>query len=148
MAQYQDALNKSASLNKLRQDLTTKFNSISVEDKDRLDKMIPDSVDNIRLILDIDSIARVHGMRILGTKIIQGPSADERNNPTIVDTKPYSSMGLSFSVTSSYDNFLNFLNDLEHSLRIVDITGIQIQPQRTGVYSFSVNLKTYWLKPR
>jgi Tfp pilus assembly protein PilO len=62
------------------------------------------------------------------------------------DNSKYGTVGISFSVTASYDNFQNFLTDLEKSLRLVEITDLSVNGNNTGLYDFSVGLKTYWLK--
>ncbi|MDD5357102.1 MAG: type 4a pilus biogenesis protein PilO [Candidatus Pacebacteria bacterium] len=148
LAQYDEALGKSKDLANRRIELSEKYKSITDEDRVRLSKMLPNAVDNVRLILDINSIANLHGMKIRNTKINQGPSAADKNNSVIVDERKYDSIGLGFTVTSSYNEFFNFLNDLEHSLRITDIVGLTIRPQKIGVYDFSIDLKTYWLKAK
>ncbi|MDD4989013.1 MAG: type 4a pilus biogenesis protein PilO [Candidatus Pacebacteria bacterium] len=146
LAQYDEALGKSKDLTNRRIELSNKYKSITDEDRVRLSKLLPNAVDNVRLILDIDSIAKLHGMKIRNTRIDQGSSADQANNPAIVDERKYGSIGLGFSVTSSYNDFVNFLNDLEHSLRITDIVSLSLRPQKVGVYDFAIDLKTYWLK--
>ncbi len=148
LAQYDEALGKSKDLTNRRIDLSNKYKSITDEDRTRLSKMLPNAVDNVRLILDIDSIAKRHGMKIRNTKINQDPSLEEKNNPLITDERTYGSIGLSFAVSSSYNEFINFLNDLEHSLRITDIVSLTLVPQKNGMYDFSIDLKTYWLKSK
>ena len=108
--------------------------------------MLPTAVDNIRLILDISTIAGLHGMKLKNIKISSGPSSDEKNNPLVVDERKYGTIGIGFSVTSSYNEFLNFLNDLEHNLRVTDIVSLNIRPNKMGIYDFTLDLKTYWMK--
>ena len=59
----------------------------------------------------------------------------------------YDSLILSFSVTGSYDTFRAFVESLEQSLRLVDIQSISFSATDTGVYDYSIAVKTYWLKP-
>lgn len=146
LAQYTEALGKSKRLRDIRDTLDTKYKSISDTDLDRINKALPDSVDNVRLILDIDSIAGRHGMKIQNIKLSDTPAAAPQTASVLANTSKYGTMSLGFSVDSSYDNFINFLNDLEHSLRIVDITSLSVKPEKTGVYGFDISLNTYWLK--
>ena len=131
---YNEALNNSITLENQKDTLTKKENTIDPEDMARLQKLLPDNVDNIRLILEIGEIARPYGMTLedvkydaskkdnqtpTGTQVIKNATTDQsaiNNN--------YGSMELSFSVAGSYDNFLKFTHDLESNLRIVDITSI------------------------
>ncbi len=59
---YNQALENSANLQKERDRLTTKYNSFSVEDITKLEKMLPNSVDNIQLILEIQEEAAKRGI--------------------------------------------------------------------------------------
>ena len=56
------------------------------------------------------------------------------------------SVELGFTVSASYENFLAFLHDLEHSLRVVDIENLtfQVQPEGT-INDYQFNIRTYWL---
>ncbi len=147
LAQYTEALGKSKRLRDIRDALDTKYKSISDNDLTRISKALPDSVDNVRLILDIDSIANRHGMKIQNIKLNDTSAPTTSQTPSLVgDERKYGTINLGFSVSSSYDNFVNFLNDLEHSLRIVDVTDLAIKPTKTGFYTFDVGLNTYWLK--
>jgi hypothetical protein len=58
----------------------------------------------------------------------------------------YNSFLLSFAVTTSYENFLLFIQDLETSLRLVDVVNISFSESITNEYEFEVNVRTYWLE--
>ena len=47
IAQYDEALQKAAQLDQLKQDLLSKYNSFNPEDIDRLQLLLPDHADNI-----------------------------------------------------------------------------------------------------
>lgn len=59
---YEQALQNSANLQKERDRLTTKLNSFSPDDMAKLEKMLPDTVDNIKLILEIQEQASNQGI--------------------------------------------------------------------------------------
>lgn len=59
---YNQALENSANLQKERDRLTTKYNSFAAEDVTKLEKMLPNSVDNIQLILEIQEEAAKRGI--------------------------------------------------------------------------------------
>jgi hypothetical protein len=64
-----------------------------------------------------------------------------------IPTPVLDTVNVSFNVTSSYQQFIDLLRDLEANLRIMDVThlgvGVGTAP---GSYDFSVELKTYWLR--
>ncbi|MBU3669084.1 MAG: hypothetical protein FGM57_03970 [Candidatus Taylorbacteria bacterium] len=147
MAEYQkivEANNKATTLRAVRQKLSEDRNKISEADVDKLSKMLPDSVENVGLIIDIDNIASKYGMRIRNTKINEsGARSAAAVGP---DARKYGTISLSFSVTSSYENFIVFLKDLESSVRLVDLTSLTFSSAKEGRYDFNVTLQTYWLK--
>lgn len=140
---YNLALDKSKELGLERDRLLVKFNEMPKADKDKLLKLLPDNIDNIRLIIDIDNMAKAYGMRIRNFK------AEVANQKETLgkDLTPYGTLTLSFSTTASYNFFLTFMKDLEHSLRIMDVTSIVFNSSDTNqLYDYNVTLKTYWLK--
>ena len=147
-----------------RDALVLNLNTIQSRDKARIAKLIPDSIDNVRLIVDInDGITSQYNVAI---KNIRFEKSQEDKNaqstqssagsvvkvgvkdaPNVVSGEDYNSVTLNFSITASYGNFLKILRDLESSLRIVDITSISFKSTDVGdVYQYDIGIKTNWLK--
>ena len=144
-AQYDKALTQSKLLLAQRDTLKKKYDEIPQESLDRLKKLAPDSVDNVRLIIDINGIAARRGMTIRNIKIQSGNAG--KQGAIGPDNNPYGSIILSFSVSAPYDSFRGFLQDLEKSLRIVDITSLGFTASDKGdVYDYNLALRTYWLR--
>jgi Tfp pilus assembly protein PilO len=143
---YNQALNRSRELLNVRDQLVSRFNAFPQSNLSRLEKLIPDHVDNVRLILDLDAIAIKYGMRVRNVSISSDQTRVERGALGSGD-KPYESVILSFSVSGSYDTFRQFLTDLEHSLRLVDVVGLSFTSNEVGIYNYTLSVKTYWLKP-
>src|SRR3989338_2376148 len=61
---YNEALNKSQELRKTRDELLARRNTFDEEDIQKLHQILPDSVDNIRLIIDINNIAARRGLSL------------------------------------------------------------------------------------
>lgn len=149
-AQYQDVLDKSTELLKQRKALQDKYSSFAEGDVERLKKLLPDTVDNVRLIIDIDEIAKRYGLtiknvRLDDSKVDKSGAKNSLNTITAGEAK-YGTIPMGFAVSADYNTFLSFLEDLEGSLRIVDVTNIGLKPGANNIYSFDVSLKTYWLK--
>src|SRR5258708_7571843 len=68
IASYSDALANSKALQSQRDALTAKYNAINPDDLAKLQKLLPDNVDNIRLILEIEQIASPYGMALTNVK--------------------------------------------------------------------------------
>jgi Tfp pilus assembly protein PilO len=66
----------------------------------------------------------------------------------------YGTWNLEFSTTGTYNNFLNFMKDLENNLRIVDISSISFSSNASSgvgsvasnIYTYDFKIKTYWLE--
>lgn len=142
-----DALNKAKQLSDIRNRLTEKYNKISPVDLDRIKKMLPDGVENIGLIIELNNIANSKGLELLNPAISGGgPTTSTTGGGS--DTKKYGSITMSFSVTTTYDKFIDFLQELENSLRLVDVTNLTFSApgDRDGAATFNVTFQTYWLK--
>lgn len=149
-------------LREKREDLRQKYNQISDDEKLELQKMLPDTVDNVRLIIDISNIAEKYGIIIQDIQV--APEEDSEENVQVInsdfesttsgstinypDTSKIGIISFSFSVVAQYDVFLDFLKDLEEALRIVDVRSITIDrvDDQSIFYNYSVKLDTYWLK--
>jgi Tfp pilus assembly protein PilO len=147
--QYDQALTNSKALQAERDKFREKYNnmpeggSMANPGKAELAKALPDNIDNVRLLIDLDDMAKTYGMRIRNFRA----DVSDQKQTIGVDQTPYGTLTLSFSTTAAYNTFLAFIRDLEHSLRIMDVSSIQFSASDTNqLYDYSVTLKTYWLK--
>ncbi len=144
--QYLIAINNSNELISARDKVLATYNTLTVEQKANLNKMLPDNIDNVRLMIDMNNIASRHGVVLQGLSTsADGAAAAAANGTANAGSAKINPVTVSFGFTSSYPNFLSFLKDLESSLRILDITHMSVTANDTGTYSYSIQLKTYWL---
>ena len=168
VASYNDALDNSKMLENERDKLTAKYNTIDPNNLTKLQKLLPGSVDNIRLILEIEQIALPYGMTLTGVKYnatdtsattntLAAPAVVQRSGVAEPVPKNYGIFDLEFSTSGTYNNFINFIKDLESNLRIVDISSISFSSDTTSssansktispeIYKYNFHIKTYWLK--
>ena len=144
---YNDALNKSQELKSVRDTLLSKYNTFSSDDNQKLSELLPDNVDNIRLVIDINNIASRHNLAVKNLNI-----GDTKSSKTVASAAAVGAAGsavgsvdLGFTVSSDYDGFLAFLFDLEHSLRLIDIEKITFTETLTGINDYNLTIQTYWL---
>lgn len=146
--EFNEALNKSKELRQFRDSLLEQYNSFSQEDLVKLKKLLPDTVDNVRLIMDIDSIASEYGITIQSIKV-DAPQTESKGEIAVVsNSKPYDFVTLSFSMNASYEDFISFVTDIKDSLRLVDIKDIEFDVSETGsgLNKYNITIRTYWLK--
>lgn len=157
---YNIALSNSTELQRTRDSLIDTYKGVKQEDRDRLAHLLPSTIGNIELILEIEKIANLHGMPIgdikFDTKNLEDTSTTSNTNNNIIvaqaDPKsnlPYGVFPMEFIIEGRYDTFIDFLKDLEHNLRLVDIKSISFSVPTTGdpnIFSYTLKVETYWLK--
>ena len=163
--QYTKAIKTSDTLIKERDKVLEDYKNISQDDRDRLEKMLPSTVDNIRLVIDLNSIAVAHGFALKGVtanastaKNGSGPTAPSAPLAPVpvgankarplkkIASSVLDTVNISFSVSAPYIEFQQFMKDLEANLRIMDLTHLTVAANDTGTYDYSVQLTTYWLR--
>lgn len=151
-AQYAAAIANAQKLIQIRDSVLAQYNSISDTDKARLDEIVPNNVDNVRLMIDVSGIAARHGLTAAGittsadTENPAGSQSQSSNSGVSSQPAGLATVSVSFTVSTTYQNFLAFLGDIERSLRILDVTSITLTPASNGIYTYGVTLDTYWLK--
>lgn len=145
--------------------------SITEEDMDKIKRMVPDNIENVKLIINFDSMLQ-DLIKSKGTaNIYKKANADSSEefsveNPTISKSSALtegvpdaSQLGVAdftFAVSLTYRDFLDFLKRIETSSRIFDIESITFSSPDSKdvknpddiVYNFNISLKTYWLKSK
>lgn len=146
-------------------------NNITAEDVLKMNTMLPNNVENVKLIIDFDKILQSmieergtlrlyksnevtetgsKKISIENPKITTGSAAETGYDSTRLGT-----INFSFAVTLTYADFIEFLQRIEHSTRILDVESISFsapanQPENLSgsepIYTFNIVLKTYWLK--
>lgn len=132
-------------LKEVRDGLLKTAQGFAKDDLDRLVKMLPDNVDNVKLIIDMNNLARGSGMNIRSAKIKTNEGASGKD--VIAESgQKKGAVTLSFGVSGPYSNFQDFLGRLAKSLRLVDVTAISFGSNEKNFYDYSVDIQTYWLK--
>lgn len=164
IAGYDEALSRAAELQQLKQSLLSRFNTMDPRNVERLEKLLPDHVDNVRLVLNLDNLASRHGLAL--ENVVIGNPSSQVNTQTVVGAigagrQKYDSLTLKFSTTGTYTDFVQFLQDLESDLRVVDVVSLSLErggsaslrrpfsdpsAPAEAVFRFDISIRTYWLK--
>lgn len=172
VATYNAALSNSTDLQKTRDGLVGQYKEIKETDRDRLVRLLPSTINNIELILEIEKIANLHGMPVGDIKfdstniVTNKDDSNKSETVAVAESNPsdYLSYGIfpvEFTIEGRYDTFISFLKDLENNLRLVDVKSISFSvPASSGssevatgankidpsIYRYSLKIETYWLK--
>jgi Tfp pilus assembly protein PilO len=156
---YNIALDNSTNLQKTQDSLIETYKNISKEDKDKLAHFLPNTVNNINFILEIEQIANNNNIQVknikFDTKDLDSKDTTVAKNADSAKKKTSSNYGtfpVEFSIDTTYPMFLKFLKDLESNLRLIDVQSISFKTTETsnkvndGVLNFNLRVQTYWLK--
>ncbi|VAW33188.1 hypothetical protein MNBD_CPR01-523 [hydrothermal vent metagenome] len=113
---------------------------------------LPKSTNTVQLVFDLSSLASRSGFLITNFNV-SIPTQYKSGNvkSTVSGGNPYRIVDINISGAGSYRAFRQFLNSVEHSLRIIDVTQLSVRnsnskgAQIKGVYSYQATLQTYWL---
>jgi Tfp pilus assembly protein PilO len=124
--------------------LEQKFKTITPEQTAVLDKALPSNINNVRLILELERIARDSEMTFKDVKVtLEDKTQEERKENRT--TRPVT---VELTVVGTYEQYLNYLASLEKSLRILSLKKVDFNiPKNQSTsdqHEFSLQLETYW----
>lgn len=150
-SQYQTALANIQSIGDLRDSLESSYNNLPQDQVARLEKVIPQNFNVVKVAADLDGMAARHGMSVRNVKVTDAVN-DTRATVQAGPALPYKSSTFSFSVSGTYPNFVAFLRDIEHNLELVDVRSVSLRssPSANGsisnVFQFDIAVETYWIQ--
>ncbi len=122
------------------------YNSISQDNVDRINKMVPSGSESMKLVVQIDDMMRKSGLTLLSID-----SKDTINNKPVSigkknESKTAGSVFLSMKAKGSYESFHSFVEKLEKNLRLADVNSVKINPAGQDDYFFFIEAVSYWRK--
>lgn len=150
--EYKEALENATTFNQELQRLLSVANSYSSSELRLLERYLPDRVDVIAVMRDIETIVKNNKMALTG--LSSELSGTEAYNPTNVpqgqansDTKENSLYVQQFVVETAgtYDQFKLLLQDFERNAYPLEVVRIGFIPGEGTLYTFSIVLETYAL---
>ncbi|MES3005226.1 MAG: hypothetical protein V4690_03945 [Patescibacteria group bacterium] len=152
-SQYDTVLVSSIELKNKRDEVNGEFRTISNENVDRLNKMIPDNFNPVLFANELSFMASKYGMLVRDFRVGEAQIDVREAIINQIEIQPYRTFTVSFSMTGQYSQFESFLRDAEVSLRLIDIVGLQLRSvggQGGGsvgnTYEYSLEVKTYSLR--
>ena len=167
---YDTALTAATQFTQNEQNLLVKSQAISASDLSKLQWYMPDSVDKIHFIDGLNHLASSYGVVLSSFAITDGTGnttqssvgsttasavpttqASTTSSGATAAPAPQQSSGatnsldIALSATGTYDAFQSFLTAVEESAPLLDVTQLTLRASSTGVYTYSMNIRTYWL---
>jgi len=152
-AQYDEAIERAKELEQLRGQLSKTLESFSDADLEKLEHFLPKNIDTVRIVLDVDGIAdrnsiRLNNLRVTDTGLTAKPNANAtRGVAAQAGKQNYNTVEVSFNFSTSYSHGVDFIEDLQRSLRLLDTASITVKPdgENSNNYNFDMKMQTYWI---
>ncbi len=142
VSQYDATLDKVAQLQQIRDDLLSTYNSIQSRQLDRLNKMLPDAVDTVKFLIELDEVAASHGMSVQDISFNKTPNSQSGESG---NSGQYNTIEAVFNVSGPYEDMLSFMRDIERSARLIDLQNVNVSTnQDGGENQYQFTLQTYW----
>jgi Tfp pilus assembly protein PilO len=143
----EEALSAAKQYTQQQNELASARAAIHTEDLSRLTTFLPDSVDNVGLILDLNALAARSGLSLSNVDVTtdSNTTIQESSDPLGTPVSPISSVDLSLSAVGTYTALQNFLQDIERSQRLLDVRDLVVKGSGTGVYVYQMTVRLYWL---
>ena len=151
IADDEKALAAAKEYKKKQNELASASKAIDPENIDRLSVFLPDSVDNVGLILDINALAARSGLSLANIDVAANEKGSADAVPSsgalqVTHANPVGSIDLSLSAIGTYSALQAFLVGVEKSARLLDVRNITVKGSDTGVYNYQMTIRLYWLR--
>lgn len=147
IASDNQTLDAAAEYTKKQNTLATERAAINPENLDRLSVFLPDSVDNVRLIVDLNALAARSGLALANIDVNKDDSSTVAPGALpAVQVDPIGSVSLSLSATGTFNALQAFLEGIENSARLLDVQDIVVKSSETGVYNYEMKTRLYWIR--
>jgi len=151
--EYREALDNAAAFNQELTRLVNQVDSFPTTQRRDLERYLPEQVDSVAVMRDIETIVANNGMALNGLTAAeeaslpyfvpaqgqpQGEETDDALTATVFTT----------SVLGTYESFKSLLRDFERNAYPLEVVGITFTPdEESSVYTFTLEIETYAFAP-
>lgn len=148
---YESALAAAKRFTQKEADLAQQRAAIDPQNLARLEAFLPDGVNNVQLILDLDGLAARSGMTLSNfnidtNSVSNGIAPSDPTALALQSGNPVDSLQLSVEATGTYSEFRAFLAGIEQSLRPLDVVNVKVTSDaKANTYKYTLTMRIYWL---
>jgi hypothetical protein len=136
--------------------LASKRDAIDPTDIALLTTFLPDSVDNVGLILDLNALAARSQLALSNVDVVSGEANGSGASAGAAGAQvgalpsgvvnPVGSVDVSLAAVGTFSALQEFLVGVEKSARLLDVRDLTVKGSDTGVYNYQMTLRIYWLR--
>ena len=144
---YEKIVENAKILEEKRDELILKQESFTQSQLNRLEQLLPSQPDTVKLILELDQLAKNQGVLLQNVRIEQVQEEASRNSRNTTTNTDIGKFILNFTVTGTYPGYVLFLESIEKNLRIMNVQKTSfVAPNDRANYQFQTSVETYWVK--
>lgn len=147
-AEIDRVLNRVKEIKEKRDAVFLDYNSISLEEIEKLNKILPETINSVVILNDLSTLAAQYGLTIKDYKVdnftIENNAVSEGET-----VEPYKETKLTLKLIGSYNQFVTFISKVESSLRLMDIVHLGIKQGGGGpanLLEYTLEVNVYSLK--
>ncbi len=149
-SQYAEAANKAQELNAALAEKLTAKRSNSSENLERLNALVPESIDEVTVLADLNQLARTHNMLFGNINVEDGDLTEIDVDPKKaisqkINYQDITTASINFSLIGTYEQFKAFLADVERSLVMMEVTKIDFMAGEGALQQFEVTVNLFAL---
>lgn len=137
--------------NKLASKLDIKTSRTAAQNE-QLDKLVPEKVDDTKLLVDLETLSQSHNLLFGNIDVSKSDiglkqSSNNSGNTGAVnlESNNLSTVDISFDVIGTYDQFKQFILDLERSNTLFEVVELSFDSSDTPYQQFSLTVRVYTL---
>lgn len=166
--QYAEAVNRASELQQRIAELRSQQSAIALSDLERLEAFLPDRINEVALLIDLDALATNSNLSLSEISVEKPEEEDSDaaaqalptdaetdssfepvpefgNTPNSALSGQYTTLDISFTVTGTYNDFREFLSNLEQSLVLMEVVKINFSDTEGDLVPFDLTIRFYSL---
>lgn len=145
--EYEKIVQNAKTLEEKRDQLIAKHQSFTPAQLERLERLLPSHPDNVKLILELDELAKNQGVSLQNVRIEQVEESSSRTRTANSADAELGKFILHFAINGTYPGYVQFLESVEKNLRIMNVQKTSfVAPSDRTTYQFQTSVETYWVK--
>jgi acetolactate synthase small subunit len=132
-------------------ELKQKYTEMTDHEKpkvERLNTLVPSSIDEIKILTDLAEMAGRHNM-LFGNVSVSNNEIEKKDDTDAfaVAFKDLESTDLQFSLIGTYEQFKAFLGEVESSLVLLEVNGVAFTSGEGLFQQYELSVRVYALPP-
>ena len=129
-------------LREARDRLLSRYNTILRQDLERLETLLPKTPATGGIITQLDRLASSHALLLKSVDVKE--TQQQATSPITRSRGRARQLTINTNLVGSYQSFRAFLQDLERSLRLMDVESLSFSSGGENVYQFTLRASAYW----